>query len=118
MFNTIISAGATILVAIIGLIGIIIQAKSHTKIKKNEDILNSVNKQIEDLRKESKADDARLNKRLDDIDLYNCKCFLIVEMTKINDGTYHPSEEQKRIIHEMHERYNEEGRKQLCRSYV
>lgn len=118
MWTAVISAIATIFVAIIGLIGIVIQTRSHTKIKKNEDILNSVNKQIKNLRDESKKDDAELHKRLDNIDLYNCKCFLIVEMTKIQQGTYAPSEEQKRIIHEMHERYNEEGRKQLCRSYV
>ena len=35
-----------------------------------------------------------------------CKRYLVVEMTKIKDGIYIPSEETKRVIHETKELYN------------
>ena len=102
-------AVATVLVAIIGLIGIIIQTKSNNKIKSQQDLLSSIDAKIDKFKKESKEDDKRLNKKLDSIDVENCKRFLIVEMTKISDGEYKPTEEQKRIIYETKERYNNLG---------
>ena len=104
-----INAIATIIVAIIGLIGIIIQTKSHNKLKTQEEVLTTVEKKIDTLRKESKEDDKRLNKKLDGIDMDNCKRFLIVEMTKIKDKMYIPNEEQKRMLHETKDRYNHDG---------
>lgn len=71
--------------------------------------MKSVKKEVNDLRKESKADDIRLNKKLDTIDMDACKRFLIVEMTKIQDGTYVPNEEQKRMLHETKKTYNDKG---------
>lgn len=109
MANSLIGACATVLVAIIGLIGIIIQAKSHAKLKSQEDLLNIVEQKLDTLKKESKQDDKKLNEKLDRMDMENCKRFLIVEMTKILQGAYEPTEEQRRIIHETHERYNQEG---------
>lgn len=103
------SAIATVIVAIIGLIGIIIQTKSHNKLKKQQDVLATVDSKIDKLRKESKEDDKRLNEKLDNIDMDNCKRFLIVEMTKIKDGMYIPNEEQKRMLHETKSRYNHDG---------
>lgn len=111
MASTLIGAAATVLVAIIGLIGIIIQTKNSGRIKSQQELLNTVEQKIDLLKHESKKDDERLNKKLDRMDMENCKRFLIVEMTKISQGTYEPTEEQKRIIYETHERYNEEGRK-------
>lgn len=109
MASTLITATATVLVAVIGLIGIIIQVKNNTKLKSQEDLLTTVNEKIDHLKSESKKDDERLNKKLDRMDMETCKRFLIVEMTKISQGTYEPTEEQKRIIYETHQRYNEEG---------
>ena len=71
--------------------------------------MKSVKKEVNDLRKESKADDIRLNKKLDTINMDACKRFLIVEMTKIQDGAYVPNEEQKRMLHETKKTYNDKG---------
>ena len=71
--------------------------------------MKSVKKEVNDLRKESKADDVRLNEKLDTINMDVCKRFLIVEMTKIQDGTYVPNEEQKRMLHETKKTYNDKG---------
>lgn len=71
--------------------------------------MKSVKKEVNDLRKESKADDARLNEKLDTINMDVCKRFLIVEMTKIQDGAYVPNEEQKRMLHETKKTYNDKG---------
>ncbi len=109
MWGTIISACATTLVAIIGLIGIIIQTKSHDKLKTQEELLNTVQDKVDSLRTESKNDDKKLNEKLDSMELESCKRFLIVEMTKIKDGTYVPSEEQKRMLHETKKIYNDKG---------
>ena len=100
---------ATVLVAIIGLIGIVIQNKSHNKLKSQEDLLKTVDDKIDKLKTQSTEEDKRLNKKLDTIDMDNCKRFLIVEMTKIQDGAYKPNEEQKRMLYETKERYNNDG---------
>lgn len=49
------------------------------------------------------------NENLDTINMDVCKRFLIVEMTKIQDGTYVPNEEQKRMLHETKKTYNDKG---------
>lgn len=107
-------AVATVLVAIIGLIGIIVQTRSNNKLKKQKDILDDVYKVVSELKKESKKDDERLNKKIDSIAMDVAKRFLIVEMTKLVEGAYKPSEEQKRVLYETKEIYNDLGRRQLC----
>ena len=104
-----IQAIATVIVAIIGLIGIIIQNRSHTKLKSQEELLKTVDEKIDKLKTQSIEEDKRLNNKLDAIDMNSCKRFLIVEMTKIKDGTYIPNEEQKRMLHETKTRYNNNG---------
>lgn len=104
-----IQAIATIIVAIIGLIGIIIQNRSHTKLKSQEELLKTVDEKIDKLKTQSTEEDKRLNDKLDAIDMNSCKRFLIVEMTKIKDGTYTPNEEQKHMLHETKTRYNNNG---------
>ena len=100
---------ATVLVAVIGLIGIVIQNKSHNKLKSQEDLLKTVDDKIDKLKTQSTEEDKRLNRKLDAMDMDNCKRFLIVEMTKIQDGAYKPNEEQKRMLYETKERYNHDG---------
>lgn len=100
---------ATVLVAIIGLIGIVIQNKSNSKLKSQEDLLKTVDDKMDKLKTQSIEEDKRLNKKLDIMDMDNCKRFLIVEMTKIQDGMYAPNEEQKRMLYETKERYNNDG---------
>lgn len=104
-----IQAIATVIVAIIGLIGIIIQNRSHTKLKSQEELLKTVDEKIDKLETQSTEEDKRLNDKLDAIDMNSCKRFLIVEMTKIKDGTYIPNEEQKHMLHETKTRYNNNG---------
>lgn len=100
---------ATVLVAIIGLLGIVIQNKSNSKLKSQEDLLKTVDDKMDKLKTQSIEEDKRLNKKLDIMDMENCKRFLIVEMTKIQDGMYTPNEEQKRMLYETKERYNNDG---------
>ena len=104
-----IQAIATVIVAIIGLIGIIIQNRSHIQLKSQEELLKTVDEKIDKLKTQSTEEDKRLNDKLDAIDMNSCKRFLIVEMTKIKDGTYIPNEEQKHMLHETKTRYNNNG---------
>lgn len=100
---------ATIIVAIIGLIGIIIQKRSDNKLKSQEDLLKTVDEKMDKFKKQSEDEDRRLNAKLDQMEMDNCKRFLIVEMTKVQDGTYIPNEEQKRMLHETKKTYNDKG---------
>ena len=100
---------ATVLVAIIGLIGIVIQNKSNSKLKSQEDLLRTVDEKMDKFKKQSEDEDRKLNEKLDSIEMNVCKRFLIVEMTKIQDGAYIPSEEQKRMLHETKKTYNDRG---------
>lgn len=99
----------TVLVALIGLVGIWLQTRSHTKAVKQEELLAKVNTKIDSIKEESKKDDEKLNEKLDDIEMQNCKRFLITELMKVKDGTYIPNEEQKRMLHETKTRYNDRG---------
>lgn len=100
---------ATVLVAIIGLIGIYIQTKSNNKLKSQEDLLKTVDEKMDKFKKQSADEDRKLHSKLDKMEMDNCKRFLIVEMTKIQDGTYVPNEEQKRMLHETKKTYNDKG---------
>lgn len=102
-----VQAIATIIVAIIGLIGIIIQTRSNNKLKSQEDLLTTVDKKMDEFKKQSEDEDRKIHERLDQIEMDVCKRFLIVEMTKIQDGMYVPNEEQKRMLHETKKLYND-----------
>ena len=105
-------AGAisTIIVALIGLIGIIYQSRSSKKIDDNKTVLEQVGKQIEELRQEMKENDANINKRVDDISLNMIKRFLVYRLSDLQNGKDGPlTEEQERILHETKEVYNELG---------
>ena len=100
---------ATVLVAIIGLIGICIQTRSNNKLKNQEDLLKTVDDKMDKFKKQSEDKDRKIHAKLDQIEMDNCKRFLIVEMTKIQDGAYTPNEEQKRMLHEAKKTYNDKG---------
>jgi hypothetical protein len=99
----------TILVAIIGLIGIIIQTKSNEKLKKQDDVMENINSKIDLLRKESKADDKRLNEKLDKRSMNSLKRFLVTEMTKIKQGAYIATDNQRLLLAEAKDEYNQRG---------
>ena len=98
-----------IIVAIIGLIGIIIQTKSHNKLQKQSDIVNTMDTKLDKLREESKKDDFNLNKKLDENKMNDLKRFLIIEMTKIDQGIYKATDNQKRMLKEAKDEYNRAG---------
>lgn len=100
---------ATVLVAVIGLIGIYIQTRSNNKLKSQEDLLKTVDDKIDKFKKQSEDEDRKIHAKLDQMEMDNCKRFLIVEMTKIQDGAYTPNEEQKRMLHETKKTYNDKG---------
>lgn len=98
-----------ITVAIISLIGTIIQTKSHNKLEQQNDLVKSINKKLDNLRMESKKDDFRLNKKLDENKMSDLKRFLIIEMTKIDQGIYQTTDNQRRMLKEAKDEYNRAG---------
>lgn len=107
---------ATLGVAIIGLVGILIQTKSKektesisTKQEAISEIQGSILNKIEALRKESKEDDIRLNKKLDEKTMNELKRFLVNEMSKILNKDYVPNEEQKKMLYDAKKEYNDAG---------
>ena len=98
-----------IIVAIISLIGIIIQTKSHNKLQKQSDIVKTMDAKLDKLREESKKDDFKLNKKLDENKMNDLKRFLIIEMTKIDQGIYKATDNQRRMLKEAKDEYNHDG---------
>ena len=98
-----------IIVAIISLIGIIIQTKSHNKLQKQSDIVKTMDAKLDKLRAEAKKDDFNLNKKLDENKMNDLKRFLIIEMTKIDQGIYTATDNQRRMLKEAKDEYNRAG---------
>ena len=98
-----------IIVAIISLIGIIIQTKSHNKLQKQSDIVKTMDAKLDKLRAEAKKDDFNLNKKLDENKMNDLKRFLIIEMTKSDQGIYQATDNQKRMLKEAKDEYNRAG---------
>ena len=98
-----------IIVAVIGLIGIIIQTKSHNKLQKQSDIVKTMDAKLDKLRAEAKKDDFNLNKKLAENKMNDLKRFLIIEMTKIDQGIYQATDNQKRMLKEAKDEYNRAG---------
>ena len=98
-----------IIVAIISLIGIIIQTKSHNKLQEQSDKVKTMDTKLDKLRAEAKKDDFNLNKKLDENKMNDLKRFLIIEMTKIDQGIYQATDNQKRMLKEAKDEYNRAG---------
>lgn len=116
-----------IIIAIIGVISVWIQTKHGNTLKSQKDLSAQINKgivdlrnesnnnikelqkEIQNLRKESKKGDADIYKRITDKDMNDTKRFLVMELTKISDGNYIPTEEQKRVLKECKDVYNASG---------
>lgn len=93
---------ATILVAVLSLIGIIIQTKSKAR-------QESIEAKIDSLRKESKEGDERINNKMDEARKNGLLRFLVTEMSKIRKGDYVPDGEQKRMLKQAKDEYNSVG---------
>ena len=100
--DSLLNFGATVIVAIIGLVGIVIQTKSKEKIE-------HTNSKIDELRNESKNGDRTLSGKLDESKMQILKVWLTNELTKVRDGVYKPNEEQKRLLFEAKKEYNNLG---------
>ena len=98
--DSLLNFGATIVVAIISLIGIWIQTRSKER-------QENINTKLDAMRKESKEGDENINKKLDANKKETLKVWLVNEMTKIKDGYYVPNEEQKKLLHECKKEYND-----------
>jgi hypothetical protein len=117
----------TVLVAIIGLVGIWIQTKHSDAIKSQKELSSKIDKNIQELREEtnkndeklhdeisklssdSKKGDLALKKQLEEKEMNELKRFLVTEMTKIKSGAYTPTDEQKMILKDSKDIYNERG---------
>ena len=86
---------AMIAVALISLTGVIIQTNSNSK--------------IDQLRKESKESDEKLENKITEVNMNDLKRFLITEMSKIKQGAFVPTENEKRVISEAKDEYNKAG---------
>lgn len=95
-----------IIVAVISLIGTIIQTISHNKLERQSSLVKSMDEKLDKLRTESKKDDFKLNKKLDENKMNDLKRFLIVEMTKIDQGIYQATDNQRRMLKEARDEYN------------
>ena len=100
--DSLLNFGATVIVAIIGLVGIVIQTKSKEK-------QDSISKKIDTLSIESKNGDRTLSGKLDESKMQILKVWLTNELTKVRDGVYKPNEEQKRLLFEAKKVYNSLG---------
>ena len=86
---------AMVAVALISLTGVIIQTNSNSK--------------IDQLRKESKESDEKLENKITEVNMNNLKRFLITEMSKIKQGAFTPTENEKRVLAEAKDEYNKDG---------
>lgn len=116
-----------IIIALIGVLTVWIQTKHGNELKSQKDLSTQINqgikqlreehgnsvkklqKDIQDLRKESKEGDKEIYKRIGRKDMNDTKRFLVTELTKIKEGYYVPTEEQKRILKDSKDVYNENG---------
>jgi hypothetical protein len=111
---------ATIAVAIISLIGIVIQNKSKEKAEIIDLKLNNIDKKfvaktdkfeqkLEQLRDESKKADEEISNKINIGKYYMLKVWLTNELTKVLNGAFVPSEEQKKMIKEAFDEYSKAG---------
>ena len=106
-------------IALIELIGISITAHMNNKTKKQKEIVEETHNEIQKMRKESKADDERINRKIDNMQqqfngkmdentMSMDKAWLIDFMSRVRNGEK-MNMEQVRIAAERKERYNNLG---------
>lgn len=100
---------SAVIVAGMGVITVVIQTRNKNKLDNQKTLLDTVNANIAAMRKESKDDDEKLSKKLDTHELASLKRFLVDELTKIKNGVYIPTDNQKALIHEAKKEYNDLG---------
>lgn len=109
-----------VIVAIIGLVGVILQVKSKEKTEsidfKIDNIKKEFTKKTDDFtnelitfKKESTQSDKRISDQIQEVRMTVCKRFLVTELSKIQEENYIPSEEQKRVLKDTKDEYNASG---------
>lgn len=109
-----------VIVAIIGLVGVILQVKSKEKTEsidsKIDNIKKEFTKKTDDFttelitfKEESKESDKRISDQIEEVRMTVCKRFLVTELSKIQEKNYIPSEEQKRVLKDTKDEYNAAG---------
>ena len=109
-----------VIVAIIGLVGVILQVKSKEKTEsidsKIDNIKKEFTKKTDDFtnelitfKEESTQSDKRISDQIQEVRMTVCKRFLVTELSKIQEENYIPSEEQKRVLKDTKDEYNAAG---------
>ena len=109
-----------VIVAIIGLVGVILQVKSKEKTEsidsKIDNIKKEFTKKTDDFtnelitfKEESTQSDKRISNQIQEVRMTVCKRFLVTELSKIEEENYIPSEEQKRVLKDTKDEYNAAG---------
>ena len=118
--DAILSFLGMVIVAIIGLVGVILQVKSKEKTEsidlKIDNIKNEFTKKTDDFtnelitfKEESTESDKRISDQIKEVRMTVCKRFLVTELSKIEEENYIPSEEQKRVLKDTKDEYNASG---------
>lgn len=109
-----------VIVAIIGLVGVILQVKSKEKTEsidfKIDNIKKEFTKKTDDFtnelirfKEESTQSDKRISDQIQEVRMTVCKRFLVTELSKIQEENYIPSEEQKIVLKDTKDEYNAAG---------
>ena len=109
-----------VIVAIIGLVGVILQVKSKEKTEsidfKIDNIKKEFTKKTDDFtnelitfKEESTQSDKMISDQIQEVRMTVCKRFLVTELSKIEEENYIPSEEQKRVLKDTKDEYNAAG---------
>lgn len=109
-----------VIVAIIGLVGVILQVKSKEKTEsidlKIDNIKKEFTKKTDDFtnelitfKEESTESDKMISDQIQEVRMTVCKRFLVTELSKIEEENYIPSEERKRVLKDTKDEYNAAG---------
>ena len=118
--DSILSFLGMVIVAIIGLVGVILQVKSKEKTEsidfKIDNIKKEFTKKTDDFtnelisfKEESTESDKMISDQIQEVRMTVCKRFLVTELSKIGEENYIPSEEQKRVLKDTKDEYNAAG---------
>ena len=109
-----------VIVAIIGLVGVILQVKSKEKTESIDSKIDNMKKEFTkktddftneliSFKEESTESDKMISDQIQEVRMTVCKRFLVTELSKIEEENYIPSEEQKRVLKDTKDEYNAAG---------
>ena len=118
--DSILSFLGMVIVAIIGLIGVILQVKSKEKTESIDSKIDNIKKEFTkktddftneliSFKEESTESDKIISDQIQEVRMTVCKRFLVTELSKIEEENYIPSEEQKRVLKDTKDEYNAAG---------